>query len=223
ICNSYPTRTRCVSVFTKTTVCTFENGECGWTIKNSEKGYTWKLQTGADSTRFTGPDKDHTTASVYGHFMTTRSSKGSKFSYISDLLTGLIVSSPKQCLTFWYHMYGDDINNLKVFQLNSDHTVELWIKSDNQGNKWYFKSLELKDIGPYQIQFKATRGDGDKSDIAIDDIIITNTACKEAIDCNFETGQCGWKTEETTHKWTHWHDKTPTDDTGPDIDHTLGT
>ncbi|CAG2236368.1 unnamed protein product [Mytilus edulis] len=86
-----------------------------------------------------------------------------------------------------------------------------------------FKSLELKDIGPYQIQFKATRGDGDKSDIAIDDIIITNTACKEAIDCNFETGQCGWTTEETTHKWTLWHDKTPTDDTGPDIDHTLGT
>ncbi|XP_052068045.1 MAM and LDL-receptor class A domain-containing protein 1-like [Mytilus californianus] len=155
--------------------------------------------------------------------MYTESSSESISNDESDLFTGVIVRSPKQCLTFWYHMYGSDIKTLKVFQLNREHTIELWSKSYNQGNKWYFQSLALKDIGPYEINFKAIRGDGDKSDIAIDDILITNTVCKKDIDCNFETGQCGWKTEETAYKWTNWHDRTPSDYTGPDVDHTLGT
>ncbi|VDI24292.1 Hypothetical predicted protein [Mytilus galloprovincialis] len=78
-------------------------------------------------------------------------------------------------------MYGRNINTIKVFQQNSKHHIELWKKSDDQGNKWYFQSLSLNDIGPYLIKFKAIRGNGHRSEIAIDDIIITNTDCKKGL------------------------------------------
>lgn len=74
-------------------------------------------------------------------------------------------------------MYGRDINTLKVFQSNREHNIELWKTSGDQGDKWYFQSLPLKHIGPYQIVFKSIRGHDVRSDIAVDDIFINNTAC----------------------------------------------
>lgn len=111
--------------------------------------------------------------------MYTKSLNKSEYNDESNLLSGLIVPSPNQCLTFWYHMYGRDINTLKVFQNNSGHNKELWSKSGSQGNKWHVHSLPLINIGPYRIIFKAFRGNADKSDIAVDDISITNTVCNK--------------------------------------------
>lgn len=62
--------------------------------------------------------------------------------------------------------------------MNSNYNIELWNMTNNQGNKWYFQSLTLRDIGPYQIKFKAIRGRWLTSGIAIDDIEIKNDACK---------------------------------------------
>lgn len=53
--------------------------------------------------------------------------------------------------------------------------------------------------------------------------LLTQKFITSAIDCNFENGQCGWKTNETSYKWGNWHGETPSFFTGPDIDHTLGT
>lgn len=78
-------------------------------------------------------------------------------------------------------MYGEHINTLKIFQFNGEQSKELWNKSGNQGNKWHFQSLSLDDIGPYQILFRATRGYGYKSEIAVDDIFISNTVCKKGM------------------------------------------
>ncbi|XP_052069287.1 MAM domain-containing glycosylphosphatidylinositol anchor protein 2-like [Mytilus californianus] len=76
-------------------------------------------------------------------------------------------------------MYGRHINTLKVFQVKNTRLIELWRKSANQGNKWHFQSLSLNDIGRYQIMFRATRGNGYKSEIAVDDIFINNSECKK--------------------------------------------
>ncbi|CAC5389526.1 unnamed protein product [Mytilus coruscus] len=209
--------------------CKFANkdhDDCGWRVNGNDR-YKWTLQSGNTPETYTGPGRDHTTSSASGYYAYTESRSGSKLNDESYLLSGLILPSPKQCMTFWYHMYGKHINTLKVFQRNSenDRYVELWSKSENQGNKWHFQSLTLQNIGSYQIIFKAIRGDGDKSEIAVDDILITNTVCMKAstIDCNFETTKCGWSLADTAYKWKLWHGRTPSDDTGPDVDHTLGT
>ncbi|XP_076073154.1 uncharacterized protein LOC143044848 [Mytilus galloprovincialis] len=76
-------------------------------------------------------------------------------------------------------MYGRHINTLKVFQENNKSSFELWNKSADQGNTWHFQSLSLDDKGPYRIIFRATRGNGIQSEIAVDDIFINNVECKK--------------------------------------------
>ncbi|CAC5389543.1 unnamed protein product [Mytilus coruscus] len=203
--------------------CTFDNGSCHWTVSRYDK-YEWTRWRGRTSKYNTGPNRDHTTSTAYGYYVYTKSEIGSKSNDTSDLQTELIVPSPEQCLTFWYHMYGEHINTLKVFQLNNEQKVELWSKANNQGDTCHFQSLLLEDIGPYRIMFSATRGDGYKSDIAIDDVYVTNTACMKAstIDCNFETDKCGWATEGTIYKWTQL-DVSKYYYPGPVADHTHGT
>lgn len=122
---------------------------------------------------------NHISFLANGFYVYTESLRDSAYNDESFLLSDLIVPSTNQCLSFWYHMYGEHINTLTLFQMNSEHTIERWSKSNNQGNKWYFQSLALENIGPYQIIFKAIRGDGSKSDIAVDDIIIKNTVCNK--------------------------------------------
>lgn len=116
-----------------------------------------------------------------GSYFYTISKHKSKENDISDLQSVLINSRPKQCLTFWYHMYGTHINTLKVFQVENTTLNLLWNKSDSQGNKWHFKFLSLNDTGPYHIMFRATRGKGIKSEIAVDDISIHNSDCKNGM------------------------------------------
>ncbi|OPL32967.1 hypothetical protein AM593_07550, partial [Mytilus galloprovincialis] len=211
--------------------CTFGNSGdvdgCGWLISGVDR-YKWTLYSGKTPTKFTGPDRDHTTASEHGYYMYTKSLSESKYNDESNLHSGLIVPSLNQCLTFWYHMYGRDINTLKVFQNSSGHNKELWSKTGNQGNKWHVHSLPLINIGPYRINFKAIRGNGDRSNIAVDDIFIKNTVCNvnkvSRLDCNFEDDSCEWKSEpKAAYNWTIFSGKTPTSYSGPDVDHTSGT
>lgn len=53
-----------------------------------------------------------------GFYVYSDASGGNKRD-VARLTSGSIVSRPKQCLSFWYHMYGYDIGRLKVFQMSS--------------------------------------------------------------------------------------------------------
>ncbi|XP_076075807.1 MAM and LDL-receptor class A domain-containing protein 1-like [Mytilus galloprovincialis] len=206
--------------------CNFERGMCGWTVVGPDR-YIWQIGKGKTRTSNTGPNRDHTTSTSYGHFIYTESKTDSSLNDESDLLSEWIIPSTKQCLSFWYHMYGKSINKLVVYQMNSNYKFELWNISNNQGNKWYFQSLTLRDIRPYQIKFKAIRGKYHTSDIAIDDIVITNNDCNAfylQIDCNFETDICKWsKDSNNIYEWIVFSGSTPSKDTGPESDHTLGS
>ncbi|VDI84001.1 Hypothetical predicted protein, partial [Mytilus galloprovincialis] len=114
-----------------------------------------------------------------GFYFCTVSNSHSKENDVSDLHSGLINQCPKQFLTFWYHMNGENIGTLKVFQVKNARLIELWRTAANQGNNWQYQSLSLDEIGPYQIMFRATRGKGYKSKIAVDDILINNTECNK--------------------------------------------
>lgn len=98
---------------------------------------------------------------------------------VAQLTSGSIVSRHKQCLSFWYHMYGDDIGRLKVFQMNSlkGNKKRIFLKKSNQSNAWQQATIDLKNVGIYQIRFEATHGNGPKGDIALDDISIVNKKC----------------------------------------------
>lgn len=67
------------------------------------------------------------------------------------------------------------------------------------------------------------RGDGGY--IALDDIVVKEGPCPPPGSCDFESDLCTWQNSETgvDVEWVRNTGSTPTEDTGPDVDHTLGT
>ncbi|CAG2231063.1 unnamed protein product [Mytilus edulis] len=154
--------------------------------------YIWKKGSGSTKTKLTGPSKDHTSVSETGFYVYSDARSGKKRD-VAQLTSGSIVSRPKQCLSFWYHMYGDDIGRLKVFQMNSlkGNKKRIFLKKSNQSNAWQQATIDLKNVGIYQIRFEATHGNGPKGDIALDDISIVNKKCADFISqCRSNAGAC---------------------------------
>ncbi|XP_076073381.1 uncharacterized protein LOC143044987 [Mytilus galloprovincialis] len=178
--------------------CNFENSLCGWISSSKSNGpYIWKKGSGSTKTKLTGPSKDHTSVSETGFYVYSDARSGNRRD-IAQLTSGSIVSRHKQCLSFWYHMYGDDIGRLKVFQMNSlkGNKKRIFLKKSNQSNAWQQATIDLKNVGIYQIRFEATHGKGPKGDIALDDISIVNKKCADFISkCRSNAGACKGTTE----------------------------
>jgi MAM domain-containing protein meprin/A5/mu/type IX secretion system substrate protein len=94
-----------------------------------------------------------------------------------DFDMSLIQDQP--LLYFNYHMYGEDIGSLHL-EISTDFGsswTNLWAKYGNQGNQWLYEVIPLSDYisNPYvRLKFKAITGPGYTSDIAIDNIKISN-------------------------------------------------
>ena len=72
--------------------------------------------------------------------------------------------------------------------------------------------------------FEAIVGQGFHGDIAIDDVGVSNTACRSLVSCDFEQSFCGWVQSKTDKfDWMLRHGSTPSRMTGPSVDHTLHT
>lgn len=136
----------------------------------------------------TGPSGDHTSGS--GGYTFTRSSTPWTSTIDTELRTPLIdldtLRSPE--LTFWYHMYGQDIDKLRVYIKTQGSPASLVStitgqKQSSSTASWLKKSINLL---PYegdtiQVIFKGYRdGSGGffsyRADIALDDILIDETA-----------------------------------------------
>lgn len=48
-------------------LCDFEEGSCGWQ-QQTDDDYDWARQSGPTNNPNTGPDSDHTTNSLTGHY-----------------------------------------------------------------------------------------------------------------------------------------------------------
>ena len=77
-----------------------------------------------------------------------------------------------------------------------------------------------------QLVFEGIRGNGIRSDIAIDDVKITNGACSGSQgSCDFEKNTCLWTNTRygDNFDWLRKSGSTSSTSTGPNIDHTIGT
>ncbi|MBN3307353.1 MLRP2 protein, partial [Amia calva] len=95
--------------------CDFETNLCGWTnIEVVDKG-DWLRDTPSLNT---GPSVDHTTNSSQGHYVYVDSlvgSPGDRVMLVSEIFQP---SEGGSCLTFWYHMSGQDIGTLSLYSNN---------------------------------------------------------------------------------------------------------
>lgn len=82
------------------------------------------------------------------------------------------------CLSFAYHMYGQDINQLKVLQMKAGNWEYVWHQAYDQADQWLTAAKDLKvDDGTLQLEFYAKRGSSSLSDIGLDQIIISYGDC----------------------------------------------
>ena len=56
------------------------------------------------------------------------------------------------CMKFFYHMYGEHINQLTLSINSPSQQGELWVKTGPQGSKWLEAKLTIVSSDKYQVQ-----------------------------------------------------------------------
>ncbi|XP_067424960.1 MAM domain-containing protein 2 isoform X2 [Emydura macquarii macquarii] len=123
--------------------CTFERDECVF-IQERKNRSSWHRRRGQTPTSYTGPKGDHTTG--VGYYMYIEASNmiyGQKARLTSRSLRGI---SGKQCLMFFYHMYGAGTGLLNVYvkkEGDSEETL-LWRRRGEQSITWLRGLIEYE-------------------------------------------------------------------------------
>ncbi|XP_074645912.1 MAM and LDL-receptor class A domain-containing protein 1-like [Tubulanus polymorphus] len=176
----------------------------------------WTRKSGSTPFSGTGPIRDHTTGNgTYVYMEASGKRVGDQAKFEANTLS----VSDSCFVNFYYHMYGSTMGVLEV-KLNGN---VVFSKSGDQGNQWIQGSVQISK-GYATIEFVATRGNGNKSSIAIDDVRFTSecTATPEQLATDFETDTGLWNSEGIL-QWTRRSSRTPSPKTGPNGDHTTGT
>lgn len=144
-------------------MCDFEEDLCSWTQEHEEDMFDWTLIQGPTPTFNTGPWKDHTRASVDGHFLFIESSEPQKFKDTAVLISRPFVQTPRlgpeskpSCVfRFHYHMFGQHVFRLAVYMRtrNSGRGNLLWVRYGDQGNFWHRKTLQINSAHHFQVSY----------------------------------------------------------------------
>uniref|UniRef100_A0A669E9V5 MAM and LDL receptor class A domain containing 1 n=1 Tax=Oreochromis niloticus TaxID=8128 RepID=A0A669E9V5_ORENI len=164
--------------------CDFEHGLCNWKQEQTgEDVFDWTIYQGPTPSFKTGPMKDHTLGTVYGHYLYIEASAPQEFKDTAVLLSPVLKptqhngTSYNHCaFRFHYHMFGKHVFYLAVY-LRTTATGRgqiLWLKYGNQGDLWHRETLYLSSAQPFQILIQGTVGDDFTGDIAIDDLSFLN-------------------------------------------------
>ncbi|KAM3593244.1 uncharacterized protein V6R79_008413 [Siganus canaliculatus] len=168
--------------------CNFENGLCNWEQEQSGGDmFDWTRIQGPTPSFNTGPWKDHTLGTTYGHYLYIEASPPQKFKDSAVLLSRVFQptlqlnknhsTSSKHCVfRFHYHMFGKQVSCLAVYLRTTavGRGYMLWVRYGDQGNLWHRKTLYLSSPKPFQILIEGTVGDDFSGDIAIDDLSFLN-------------------------------------------------
>lgn len=150
----------------------------GWTNVSST-ALDW-LSGSSTVSSSTGPDMDHTVG-VGGLFMYLEASNGSPGDSADLVSSPITVGAEYEMLKleFWYHKYGADMADLKVFaDSNGVSNQVALIKGETHSSateSWtsYTAYLSDYDGDSIRLRFRGTRGSGYLGDMAIDDVSLT--------------------------------------------------
>ncbi|XP_019639918.1 PREDICTED: MAM and LDL-receptor class A domain-containing protein 1-like [Branchiostoma belcheri] len=153
--------------------CDFELGLCGWR-QAYDDNFDWSRRSGSTPSSNTGPNADHTTGSGYYIYIETSSvSSGS----VARVISPLVTATSAKCVQFCYHMYGRNVNRLKVYiKTGSSLGNPVWTRTGAQGNQWNFGQVDIPAGISFNIVFEASRGSGYYGDISLDDISIVDNS-----------------------------------------------
>nr|XP_054757014.1 MAM and LDL-receptor class A domain-containing protein 1-like [Lytechinus pictus] len=136
------------------------------------------------------------------------------------------------CLTFWYHMHGEQVGVLNVLLASGSAETMIWTRSGTQGDQWLVARVPVSGTAPVSVIFEGIMTGDPRSDIALDDILLENDDCLAVTPspgafspfCDFEYGfaVCGYSQESLVDDfdWSLGSGPTDTALTGPSSDHT---
>ena len=175
---------QCVATFPSTEPFTsFGVGTPG-TLANNWANLTgdnldWYVDDNGTPTAGTGPYGDRTTYNTAGKYMYVEATGASNTPAKTAILQSPcynISALANPYLTFWYHMEGTQMGSLIIdLNLNGSVTQGLWTASGDQGHYWKQGWLNLSPYGSQtnlRVRFRAITGNGELSDIAIDEVRI---------------------------------------------------
>ncbi|XP_022236391.1 MAM domain-containing glycosylphosphatidylinositol anchor protein 1-like [Limulus polyphemus] len=95
----------------------------------------------------------HVSVYILGWYLYTEASyprkPGDRARILSPVFQG---DSYARCLTFYYHMYGEDMGMLQVLIQQDKNTSELWQRAGNLGDLWRKKAILFQpELEPFQI------------------------------------------------------------------------
>ncbi|OQV11949.1 MAM and LDL-receptor class A domain-containing protein 2 [Hypsibius exemplaris] len=180
--------------------CVFQNSP------STSPGCRWSLRNGPAVPPNISPQSDHTEQNRDGAYLYFNSDTCKTSAVpIGTLESKYPVGQPqnddmtsgRQCLIFWYHMYGapTELSVSVNFRGNKIIRTE-FVRKGNQGNRWIQAHVTIDNIDqqPYYLEFEAWPSRSIYGDIALDDISFRDGSCKERENsCDFEEpNYCGY-------------------------------
>ncbi|XP_008840205.1 apical endosomal glycoprotein [Nannospalax galili] len=197
--------------------CNFERDECSWHTGHLTDAHWQRIKSH-------GPGYDHTTGQ--GFFMFLDPMDPPAHGQAAHLLTRPQVPAiPKECLSFWYHLYGPQIGTLRLAMRRDKEDILLWSRSGTHGNRWRQAWVTLhhqpEASTKYQLLFEGLR-DGYHGTMALDDMAVRPGPCWAPKSCSFEDTACGFS-PGGSGLWIHQGNASGHAPWGPWTDHTTET
>ncbi|XP_065832284.1 MAM and LDL-receptor class A domain-containing protein 1-like isoform X2 [Oscarella lobularis] len=235
-----------INVVSGQSVCTFDQGMCGWTNAKSND-VDWTRNQGSTPSLGTGlASVDHTNGTAYGYYIYFETS-GLQSQAISTLASPVLnptQSSPCQ-ISIACHMSGNQVGTLEVLLHPQYSERLLWSRQGDQGNRWNVANITIGSVQQsFQVYVRATHvqcftSSCYRGDIALDDLKFTG--CSFAPNgvtlapptlppplqwpnqsCTFEQDMCQWDNVFTNRvDWIRRQGYTPSYGTGPSDDYTF--
>ena len=170
--------------------------------------YRWTAYTGATPSSETGPSAAHS-GNMYAYTEASGSDTGDVAELISPVFDMTGLNQPQ--LSFYYHMYGDSMGNLYLDTYDGTTWTEgVWSISGQQQAShdatWMQVFVSIPN-NTTQIKFRAVRGAGWNSDMAIDDILLEETpSCLtptslSASNITFDSAELSWTENGSATAW----------------------
>lgn len=156
----------------------------GWTTfpSNTTNQYRWNVDENGTPSSQTGPLVDHTEQTNSGNYVFTEST-GANTGDVAELISPCIDLSGATGFTileFWYHMHGQHMGELHVDinpgtgWINDITPALVGEQQPSQNNPYLRRSVDISlfNSNNVQIRFRGIRGNGFRSDMAIDSFLV---------------------------------------------------
>ncbi|XP_076003138.1 apical endosomal glycoprotein [Genypterus blacodes] len=209
-------------------LCDFEEGSCNW-LQQTTDDADWVRESGSTPNPKTGPDSDHTTNTHTGHYYYLPSSATDLTGQTGKMSSPLYPADKGACIQLWYHMYGEGMGTLNVYQESEEgKQALLFSQAGDQGPLWRFAQASLMPrVRPYRIAVEGVKsGPTHEGDVAFDDVQLIDSHCSPRGHCDFESSMCGWSNlggGVDQGDWLRGRGDSPNPNTGPSVDHTTNS